>query len=385
MLYASAISAKRYALYRIVNGQPELVRVMDSAGSEDDGQAAETAERISDVEIVKRSEHGLGLYMNPQVRDALDDSDAHGGSWYAETWRYIIRKHVLGQEDVPEPDWLDLPAVSRLSVTTAAVLRAFGQFNEGKAITEQVTPSDFMLAVYPAKHVAVVYQLMRLVAPFGKDPSAYPHLRVTDIYGEPGNEYGITTDLDREVRGEMIPVKSYRDVLRDYVRHPEFKYDDAAGNPCGPDTRGALRPSHVIASSYQHITKDSSSITSSAEAFTHTGPRVYRDDADMGAYRTAVRVLKENRFTRKKLHTALHDMGIERSERQCGVYLSGKLVTPSADTATALAGLAAKLARKELISSGRGIPAYWTASQVLTMWRRKKQQAFQQQQRKQES
>ena len=184
----------------------------------------------------------------------------------------------------------------------------------------------------------------------------------------------------------MIPVKSYRDVLRDYVRHPEFKYDDAAGNPCGPDTHGALRPSHVIASSYQHITKDSSSITSNAEAFTHTGPRVYRGDADMRTYRTAIRVLKENRFTRKMLHTALHDMGIEKSERQCGTYLSGKtLVTRSADTATALAGLAAKLAREQLISCGHDIPAYWTASQVLTMWRRKKQQAFQQQQRKQET
>jgi len=42
--------------------------------------------------------------------------------------------------------------------------------------------------------------------------------------------------------GQPVPVRTYRDIVHYYVRHPEVKYDDSDGKPCTGRTRGRLYP-----------------------------------------------------------------------------------------------------------------------------------------------
>ncbi len=51
-------------------------------------------------------------------------------------------------------------------------------------------------------------------------------------------------------------VLTYRDVAGTYRRHPESKFDDPNGDPCRPDTTGALVRAHVHASRRRYIGKE---------------------------------------------------------------------------------------------------------------------------------
>ena len=73
------------------------------------------------------------------------------------------------------------------------------------------------------------------------------------------NLYGITTSYDERARGNFddILVKNFRDLLRQYPKHPEAKSLGPDGLPCGPDTRGFLERVDVIADSHIGIGKES--------------------------------------------------------------------------------------------------------------------------------
>ena len=44
-----------------------------------------------------------------------------------------------------------------------------------------------------------------------------------------------------------IPVKTYREILHQYLYHPECKFAGPDGRPCGPWTRGVLQRRHIAA------------------------------------------------------------------------------------------------------------------------------------------
>lgn len=67
------------------------------------------------MQIIKASEHGLGLYYRPKEgRDSGCDVPA----WIKEGWEWIL-SNALG---LPwdEPDWFRLPVMRRIAISTQA-------------------------------------------------------------------------------------------------------------------------------------------------------------------------------------------------------------------------------------------------------------------------
>jgi ketosteroid isomerase-like protein len=363
-LYCTAISAKRYALYYKDHGNPEIVSV-----TEDDDNSDPVT---TNIEIEKRSEHGLGLFMNPAVKDASDEKDARRPDWYREAWHYLISRYVLELSNVSEPVWLDYPALSKFPVKSLLSWEAFRKYNERKMpdgsrreIWDQVIPSNFYLAVHPARLEKMWNPDMRLVALFESDPRKWPDMEVFDMHT--GRTHLISTKSVKDMTGNVICIKSYRDVLESYRKHPEIKYDGPDGERCRSDTRGILQPTHIVAMSYQHITKDSSSVATIGEAFAHRGPHVYRDDINMRIRGIARVVLKEHGFSKRKL-SADTSTGIKQAE----VFLSEKASISYRGAEQKYIVLAYKLARAELVSANVGV-GHDSPSQVLARWQRWKE------------
>jgi hypothetical protein len=51
-------------------------------------------------------------------------------------------------------------------------------------------------------------------------------------------------------------VKTYRDVLHQYLYHPECKFAGPDGRPCGPWTRGVLQRRHIAAEDFKYWGKE---------------------------------------------------------------------------------------------------------------------------------
>ncbi len=338
-LFGAAISAKRYALWHVINGKPDLVKIQDD-------------EEFDELEIVKRSEHGLGLYMNPAVTHASNEKQIQNGDWYREAWHYLIARHVLGLK-ASEPKWLDYPAVSRFPVKSLHIWETFRDYNAGKPVNQQVIPYNFFLAVHPSRIEKIFNPKMRLIAPFERDSSKWPGMTVIDIHSR--KRYRITTDPVKAITGKVILVKTYREILSQYIDHPEIKYDDKNGNPCKAETRGALRPCHIHAMSYQHVTKDSSSITTVSEAYLHDGPFIYNDDSGERTAAIAREVFQAYEYGRGRIANET-----KTTEKEARDFLEGR----TSRNPRPYIELAAKLATSDLSNvrrreSSRQILARW--------------------------
>ena len=115
-----AISAKRYAIYRLDEvGFPVFVQ----------GD--------------KLSRHGLGHFLNP------GDLGAERNAWIKELWQVII----LRAHDQPAnlPLWSERPTLVQTSVTSPAVLRAFRHINDGLPYACSIKPFNFMLTAAGAR------------------------------------------------------------------------------------------------------------------------------------------------------------------------------------------------------------------------------------------
>lgn len=381
-VHVTAISAKRYSMYQLENGKPKILATVDKDDIE---------ESAEDLNVVKRSEHGLGLYLNPHTKDASKDSEAESEDWYKETWEHGVKVHVFGLEDsAPEPDWLDRPAVSRFPVRTLHVLKAFEEFNTDcfmpddhgtmqrvmKPIHDQVIPFNFYLAVHRPRASLMETAIdpesekLRLVAPFNRDPASWIDLEWIDLNS--GRKYHITTNPDEEIPGQVLLVKSYRDVIWEYFTHPEIKYDDYRGKPCGMFTRGILQPAHIFAEAYQHISKDSSSIATSGDAFEHSGPYKYNDDSRKRLMVASLKLLRRKEIGRRNLEflTGL-------SEKTCHNFMMDRVNVVRDDAMDAILKVVVPMARDDL-KRGNGIDrwstrwsdSYRTPGQILTAWLR---------------
>jgi hypothetical protein len=365
-LYCTVISAKRYALYyrdKITfpdSGEPRRVEIIDSDA--DRASPDDPDSMFSVVDIEKRSEHGLGLYSNPSVRDASDMKDVQSGDWYKEAWYYIVATNALGLE-ADEPVWFDRPAVSVFPVRSQHIWKAFREYNRGKPYYGQVIPYNFYLAFHPARTETMWpdQRDMRLIAPFERDPRKWPNLAVIDMHD--GQQYQVTTDIDRAVPGRVILVKSYQQVISDYVSHPETKYDAANGEPCSSDTRGILRPCHINALAYQHITKDSSSVTTAGEAHAHLGPHVYTDDITIRVLGWAKEVFRSRKLSRRKLAAATNT-----TEDQARGFLSDNASRYRTQAEIAYVMHAVRLARTDLDKVFHCRYGSDSPSQLLSRW-----------------
>ncbi|MFE3653371.1 hypothetical protein ACFXO2_37260 [Streptomyces sp. NPDC059152] len=198
--YAYVISAKRYVL-------------TDAAGT-----------------IVKSSEHGLGYLMAPEK--------GRHKAWIEKLWRAVL--------DDEEPEWGTLPALMPHSVSSWALYNAFRTLNGKKPYPQQMKPFNFMM-------IGQIQPMYRppeggmLIAPYESDSSKWDRVTWVD-----------RSDPVKPIK--RPPLVVFQDVIDDYGVHPEWKFEDLAGQLCGPHTRGILRRQWIHAPGAITVGKESNSL-----------------------------------------------------------------------------------------------------------------------------
>jgi hypothetical protein len=207
-VYGYGISAKRYALYTR------------------DG---------SKVQIIKASEHGLGLYYRPKEgRDLSCDVPV----WIKEGWEWILRR-ALGLP-CDEPDWFRVPVMRRIAISTPNVMAALRRLTR-----DQARPYNF--AISPVL-VNLAGAPLTLLGPFKKDSSRWETMPYINIHD------GSTHTL----KPPTLPVlaQTFGMAFAQYIRHPESKSLAPDGTPCMGDTCGLLARHPVTASRFYLIGKE---------------------------------------------------------------------------------------------------------------------------------
>src|SRR3989442_7183675 len=97
---------------------------------------------------------------------------------------------------------------------------------------------------------------VHLIAPYTKDAKEWLHMPWTDIYS--GRGFGISTSPT--TGDQLVQVKSYRDVLREYRQHPESKSASPDGIPCARGTVGLLQRRPVRAVRLRYVGKESNKL-----------------------------------------------------------------------------------------------------------------------------
>jgi hypothetical protein len=213
------------------------------------------------------SEHGLGHLMNPA------DPESEDREWIAQIWLGLIR-NSLGLSN-QNPSFENEPAVGRLSITSPAVMRPLEKLNEGKAYIDKIKPFNFLVSchVRPFGHPpGVDPERFHLISPYESDSRQW--LKKTWIDQYSGNDYRITTTGHHGDR-HTARVKTYGDVLREYEVHPESKYADKNGKPCGKQTIGLLQRRHVLIDQIVPIGKESNSLEEVDAGLVHSAENVY--------------------------------------------------------------------------------------------------------------
>jgi hypothetical protein len=247
-LFCLAISAKRYGLYsREADGTPDLV---------------------------KWSEHGLGHLLNPTDPE-LEDCD-----WMRQLWEGLIREELGLRQTWPA--WLDRPALSRITISSPALLRPFKAFNAGKPYAQQIKPFNFLLTAHVKAFGhpdRIDPEHFQLFAPYEADATKWERLPWVDRYA--GESYRISTTGPTGGPG-FARVQTYRDVLGDFRHHPEAKSADAFGRPSDRQTVGLLRRRdvHTVPTLLTYIGKESNKLEEVEEGIEHDLDEIMTEYAD---------------------------------------------------------------------------------------------------------
>jgi hypothetical protein len=231
-----AISAKRYVVY-----------LVDSAGK---------------IKILKRSEHGLGAYLDPLTPNHEWRDDKGNRIWIDDAWRWILAAHE--DPEAPLPAWADQPAISRITISSTALWRPFARRNRGRNWADQIKPFNFLMVAtidpfgFPP---GVDSTKFRLIAAYDDNPDTWATLEWRNIYDPDGPSYRITTEWTPAAAADLVVVKSYGDILRDYRIHPEYKFNGPDQQPCRRNTRGLLQRRRIdLAGPVRLIGKEANNI-----------------------------------------------------------------------------------------------------------------------------
>jgi hypothetical protein len=188
------------------------------------------------MEIVKPSEHGLGIVYVPDKRTRYKpvdckDQETDYPRWIVEAWERLLVDHFRNIEDpenafVSRELWFDnLPAVMRVRVTTPNVLRALRRRDPGAAKPYNFALSPILLQPSPD---------CTLIAPASKHPEEWLTREYTEIHS------GETVKLLGQYQGKVILPQTLSSVIWRHYLHPEDKSLSPDGKPCDAYTRGLL-------------------------------------------------------------------------------------------------------------------------------------------------
>jgi DNA polymerase family B len=212
-LYGYAISAKRYCLFEGKN----VRKIVDSKA------------------------HGIGYLMNPIQRKAYRDQDQFAAAF----WQCVLQNEGISFKG-EEPEWLYLPAMMRIPVSSPAVLGRLKDFCKPYdfVLAPIVRDGDFNLDEEAKKPI--------LVTRFEKEGEEW--VTATYFNVRTGKPCRITTGEPTSKR--IIPVRSYRSVLNAYVNNAEAKFDGPDGKQCCSWTRGMLQRTNIVAGEHRYCGKE---------------------------------------------------------------------------------------------------------------------------------
>jgi hypothetical protein len=213
-VYGYAISAKRYVLFVYQRGR---IKIVDAKG------------------------HGLGFFR-PPVENPKGWTKKWP-YWIELACLYVLRNELITfEEEYRNLDWLDRPAMMQIPVSSPAVLGRLKHFAK---------PYDFVLApIVSNARLDLEEQAEKpiLITRFTKKSEEWLEAEYFNVRrAEPCRiTLGVSEDRD------IVPVKSYRQILNAYPFNPEHKSLAPGGESrCDQYTRGILERDHVIAN--QHI------------------------------------------------------------------------------------------------------------------------------------
>ena len=297
--------------------------------------------------IVKASDHGLGLLLDPTHTDP-DDSEDDVRRFAGELWRYLIALEL--ELPTREPDWLDLPAIGRIALSTPLALAAFKSHNQDKDYIDTTKPHGFAITCYiaPLGHPPDIDpQRFHLVAPYEREPTRWLQQPWFDLHT--GRQYSIKTGNTADAQGLECVVKSYRDVLDQFCRHPEAKLADPNGEPCEPQTRGLLQRRNVWVAAFTHIGKETHDLEARYSGTVHDLDQVQADYGDPHA--TLAELVRK--VLREAGTAALKESNLDRVTVWRFLNTEQK---PRPTTLKKLTDAAVRHARKQLKAAGQRPP-----------------------------
>ena len=189
------------------------------------------------IEIIKPSEHGLGIVYVPDRRKRYTpkdckDRDTSYPRWIVEAWERLLDDYFRSVSDpenalVSHELWFgNIPAVMRIRVTTPNVMAALRKHDPGAAKPYNFALSPILVDAPPG---------CTLVGPFSKHPEEWLTRDYTEIHT------GTMVHLFGEYNGQKLIPQTLSGVLWRHYLHPEDKSLAPDGQPGGPHTSGLLR------------------------------------------------------------------------------------------------------------------------------------------------
>ncbi len=215
-LYGLAVSSKRYVVYKRKN---------------------------DDIEIIKPSEHGLGIVFVPDKRaryKSLDckDQETDYARWIVEAWERLLLKHFRTFDNPQNASvggffkFDNLPAMMRVRVTTPNVLRALRRRDPGAAKPYNFAHSPILLEDVPE---------CTLIAPASKRTREWLTRDYTEVHT------GDIVKLGSKYRDKTLTPQTLSHTIWKHFLHKEDKSLGPDGYPCGEYTHGYLLRRPVIA------------------------------------------------------------------------------------------------------------------------------------------
>jgi hypothetical protein len=163
-----------------------------------------------------------------------------------EAWDWLLRKEL--KLEIKKPDWLGLPAMMRLAMTSPNVIKT------GRP--DWLAPFNFFffpllsdLGGYPPGYDRSNF---RFITATETNRKKWKHLRGIILWDEKVFRISMHPDGRRDT---VVP-ESFQIILRQYPGHPEFKSLTPDGTACVANTAGLLRRACIIAREIVPIGKE---------------------------------------------------------------------------------------------------------------------------------